>query len=65
MFADVEFLADRPSWFLLGPCLGLLVVGLLATLNVRIGVLGGWADLLDRAQGRQAASRGRAGSSSA
>ena len=48
----MEFLADRPSWFLLGPCLGLLVVGLLATLNVRMGVLGGWSDVLDRAQGR-------------
>jgi len=48
----MELLADRPSWLILGPCLGLLVVGMLATLNVRLGVLGGWSDLLDRADGR-------------
>ena len=48
----MEFLADRPPWFVLGPCIGLLVVGLLATLNVRMGVLGGWSDVLDRAHGR-------------
>ena len=48
----MDFLADQPPWFVLGPCLGLLVVGLLATLNVRMGVLGGWSDLLDRIDGR-------------
>ncbi len=48
----MELLADRPSWFILGPCLGLLIVGMLATLNVRLGVLGGWSDLLDRIDGR-------------
>lgn len=48
----MDFLTDQPPWFVLGPCLGLLVVGLLATLNVRMGVLGGWSDLLDRIDGR-------------
>ena len=61
----MEFLADRPPWFVLGPCLGLLVVGLLATLNVRMGVLGGWSDVLDRAaRPRRHRVAGRAGSSS-
>jgi hypothetical protein len=44
----MELLADRPSWVILAPCLGLLVVGTLAPLNVRLGVLGGWSDLLAR-----------------
>jgi uncharacterized protein len=48
----LDVLASRPPWWILGPCLGLLVVGLLATLNVRMGVVGGWTDLLDRAVGR-------------
>src|SRR3954449_553228 len=48
----LDVLASRPPWWILGPCLGLLVVGLLATLNVRMGVVGGWTALLDRAVGR-------------
>jgi uncharacterized protein len=51
----MDFLADRPPWEVLGPCLGLLVVGMLATLNVRMGVLGGWSDLVDRVDGRAGA----------
>ena len=51
----MDFLASPPPWFVLGPGLGLLVVGLLATLNVRMGVLGGWTNLVDRINGRAAA----------
>jgi len=48
----MDFLSEQPPWFVLGPCIGLLVVGLLAAVNERLGVLGGWADVLDRIEGR-------------
>jgi uncharacterized protein len=48
-------LASPPPWWVLGPCLGLLVVGLLAALNVRMGIVGGWSEVLDRALGRASA----------
>jgi uncharacterized membrane protein YedE/YeeE len=47
-----HLLAHRPPWFVLGACLGLVTVGIAATLNERIGVLGGFSDVLDRAAGR-------------
>lgn len=47
-----DLLADRPAWFVLGPAIGLTVVGLLAFANVRIGVLGGWSEIVSRATGR-------------
>src|SRR4051812_17077833 len=47
-----SFLADQPPWYVLGPLVGLVLVGLLASLNVRMGVLGGWSDLVERATGR-------------
>ena len=50
-----SLLADQPPWYVLGPAIGLVLVGLLATLNVRMGVVGGWSDLADRATGRAAA----------
>ena len=48
--ADV--LLDRPAWYLLGPLIGLVVLGLLATINHRIGALGGYSSVLERATGR-------------
>lgn len=45
-------LHDRPAWFVLGPLIGLVVVGLLVTINQRIGVLGGYSNLVERATGR-------------
>jgi hypothetical protein len=48
----MDFLDDRLPWFLLGPALGLLVLGFLAVLNLRLGVMGGWSDAIDRADGR-------------
>ena len=47
-----SLLADQPPWYVLGPAIGLVLVGLLATLNVRMGVVGGWSDFVDRASGR-------------
>jgi hypothetical protein len=43
-----DVLLNRPAWYLAGPLLGLLVVGLLALINERLGVLGGYADVMGR-----------------
>lgn len=51
----MEILLDRPPWFLVGPLLGLIVVGVFATLNERLGVLGGYAELVERATGTRRA----------
>jgi hypothetical protein len=48
----VEAFLDRPAWYVIGPMLGLVVIALMATLNQRIGVLGGYTSLLERATGR-------------
>jgi uncharacterized protein len=45
-------LQDRPAWYVLGPLIGLVVIGLLITINQRIGVLGGYSNLVERATGR-------------
>ena len=47
-----ELLADPPAWYVLGPLVGCILVALLALVNVRMGVLGGWSDLVERASGR-------------
>ena len=39
---------------MIGPLLGLIVAGVLATLNQRVGVLGGVSDFVERAIGRRA-----------
>ncbi|MDQ3934896.1 MAG: YeeE/YedE family protein [Actinomycetota bacterium] len=46
-------LEDPPAWYVIGPLLGLIVVGVLATLNQRVGVLGGVSDFVERAIGRR------------
>src|SRR3954454_23668476 len=48
----MEALQSRPAWFVIGPLIGLIVVGLMATINQRIGVMGGDSDVLERATGR-------------
>lgn len=53
-----ELLASRPAWYLAGPLIGLIVVGLLAAINQRLGVLGGYAAIVERAGGRSLGWRG-------
>ncbi|MGH3070852.1 MAG: YeeE/YedE family protein [Gaiellaceae bacterium] len=47
----MDLLLERPPWFLVGPFLGLIVVAVFATLNERLGVLGGYGELVERALG--------------
>jgi uncharacterized protein len=48
----VSVLADRPAFYVIGLLIGLVTVGLMATINVRVGVLGGFSALVERATGR-------------
>jgi uncharacterized membrane protein YedE/YeeE len=48
-------LESPPAWYVIGPLLGLVVVGVLATLNQRVGVLGGVSDFVERSTGRRPA----------
>ena len=48
----MELFADRPPWWLAGPLFVLIVVALLATINQRIGVLGGYSEVVERISGR-------------
>jgi uncharacterized protein len=41
-----ELLLQRPEWYVAGPLIGLVVVGLLATLSERLAVLGGYGDIV-------------------
>jgi uncharacterized protein len=50
-----ELLADRPHWLVSGVLLGLLVTGLLWTVNRRLGVSGGFAEIGDRLVGQKKA----------
>jgi uncharacterized protein len=47
-----HLLASRPAWYVVGAVIGLVVVGLLATINARIGVVGGYSEVVERATGR-------------
>src|SRR3954464_1496192 len=40
--------ADRPAWYVLGPLIGLVVLGLLLAINERFGVLGGYSNVVER-----------------
>jgi uncharacterized protein len=51
----IDALLDRPPWFVLGPLLGLVVVVGFALLNERMGVTGGFSDVVERVTGRRAA----------
>ena len=48
----MDVLTNRPGWYVIGLLLGLVTVGLLATINERVGVLGGYSALVERATGR-------------
>ncbi|MDX6581053.1 MAG: uncharacterized protein QOI10_237 [Solirubrobacterales bacterium] len=48
----MELFASRPAWYVIGPLIGLVVVGLMATINHRIGALGGYSNLVERLTGR-------------
>jgi uncharacterized membrane protein YedE/YeeE len=45
-------LQTRPSAFVLGPLIGLVVLGLAAALGHRIGAVGGYSAVLERSTGR-------------
>lgn len=47
-----HLLQHRPAFYVLGPALGLIVLGLAATINERFGVLGGFSNVVERATGR-------------
>lgn len=47
-----HLLQHRPSFYVLGPALGLIVLALAATINERFGVLGGVSNFVERATGR-------------
>jgi hypothetical protein len=49
----MDFLLDQPPWYVIGPLVALVVLGLVTLMNVRIGVVGGWSDLVERAEGRK------------
>jgi uncharacterized membrane protein YedE/YeeE len=43
-----DFLLTRPPWYAAGLLLGLCVVAMFAALNERLGVVGGFADVVER-----------------
>lgn len=47
-----DLLLERPAWYVLGPLLGLVVLGLLVTINERFGVLGGYSNVVERVTSR-------------
>ncbi len=51
--AMVELMPDRLPWFVAGPALGLLVVGLYALLNRPLGSLGGYMQTLTLIRGQR------------
>ena len=51
----IEGLLDRPPWFVLGALMGLVVVAAFALLNERVGVTGGFSDVVERVTGRRRA----------
>ncbi|HEX2087926.1 MAG TPA: YeeE/YedE thiosulfate transporter family protein [Solirubrobacteraceae bacterium] len=48
----VEVLTERAPWYVVGACLGLVVVGVMAVLGERVGAVGGYSELVDRATRR-------------
>jgi uncharacterized membrane protein YedE/YeeE len=50
-----DLLLDRPPWYVAGALMAFVVVGLMATINERIGVLGGFSELVERAEGARPA----------
>jgi uncharacterized membrane protein YedE/YeeE len=50
-----DALLHRPAWYVLGPLIGLVVLGLLVAINERFGVLGGYSNMVERVTGRSPA----------
>lgn len=50
-----HFLLDRPAWYVIGPLMGLVVVAAFVLLNERVGVVGGFSDIIERVSGRRPA----------
>lgn len=50
----IDSLLHRPPPLVLGPLIGLVVVAAYALLNERIGVVGGFSDVVERLTGRRA-----------
>ena len=48
----MDALTHRPGWYVIGLLVGLVTVGLLATINERVGVVGGYSAVVERATGR-------------
>lgn len=46
------FFRDQAPWYVAGPLLGLCVVALYATINRRLGVLGGFSEVVERVSAR-------------
>ena len=55
-----DLLSQRPAWYVIGPLIGLIVVGLMATINHRIGALGGYSSVVERVTERAPALDWRA-----
>jgi uncharacterized protein len=43
-----DALVDQAPWWLAGPLLGLCVVAMFGTINQRLGVMGGFSDVVER-----------------
>lgn len=49
-----DLFASQPAWYLAGPLLGLCVVAAYALINQRLGVVGGFSDVVERLSHRSA-----------
>src|SRR3954468_24758334 len=47
-----DLLAHRPAWYVIGIAVGLVTVGLFGLINERVGVVGGYSNLVQRFSGR-------------
>jgi uncharacterized membrane protein YedE/YeeE len=48
-----HFLLHRPAWYVIGPLIGLVVIAAFALLNERVGVVGGFSQVVERFTGRR------------
>ncbi|MDX6510612.1 MAG: uncharacterized protein QOE36_116 [Gaiellaceae bacterium] len=46
-------LREQAPWWVVGPAFGLVVIGLIAALNERIGIVGGFSEVVERLEGRR------------
>jgi hypothetical protein len=51
----MDALLDRGPWYVVGPLIGLVVIAAFALLNERVGVVGGFSDVVARTTGRSRA----------